>query len=123
MSTSSRKKERRNLRKQKNIQNEINYKKEAWKNGKLIEENHNDGYYSTDYTTKLCDRLYDILKKIKENSKDNNECIVKYRKYKNKIRDLILRWNIDLDKNEKYYYLKNSIETYWDNIDNLINIL
>lgn len=122
MSSSKGKKERRKERHLKNIKKEIEYKKQAWDAGKLIEENHNQEEYSMDYTVKLSERLLYILKN-KVLSQDNSTTIKNFRLYKNKIRDLILHWNPRIEKNNIYFYLKGSLEVYWDDTDNLSNFL
>ena len=53
MSSSKRKKERRRMRYERNVRKEIEYKKQAWESGKLIEENHNGGSYSGPYSIEL----------------------------------------------------------------------
>ena len=50
MSSSKRKKERRRMRYERNVRKEIEHKNQAWNDGKLIEENHNQGPYSQQYT-------------------------------------------------------------------------
>ena len=121
MTSSKRKKERRLQRHLRNIQKEIDYKKQAWENGKLIEENHNQGPYSKNYTIELCDRLVKILRNIvNEPGIDLDLTIRKFRLYKNKIKDLILHWNPEAEKDKDYNYLKGSLETYWDCKDNML---
>jgi hypothetical protein len=137
MSSSQQKKERREARHQRNIKKELDHKKEAWAEGKLIEENHNNGPYSKKYTEELCDRLCERLIAAHDlaiNCKSNNEFLIRasgsrssmfinfFRRYKNKIKDLILHWSPESPKSMKYNYLKLLIETYWDMPDNLLNI-
>ena len=45
-------------KKKKNRVKDKEYKNEAWKKGKLIEENHNNKPYSSPYTLELGTRLY-----------------------------------------------------------------
>lgn len=123
MSSSERKKERRKQRHLRNIQKEIDHKKDAWEKGKLIEENHNNSFYSEKYTYDLCCRLVKILIDISKNNNDPESVIIKFRLYKNKIRDLILHWNPNVNKGDEYNFLKESLEIYWDDKDNLINYL
>ena len=40
-----------------------------------------------------------------------------------KIRDLILHWGPETEKNQIYNYLKGSLEVYWDDLDNLPDFL
>lgn len=124
MSSSQAKKDRRKARYERNVAKEIKHKKEAWNRGKLIEENHNEGPYSSDYTQELGQRLYDIIQDLKTQSAGNNEdFILKYRLYKNKIRDFILYYSPDIPKDKIYEYLKYSLEVYWDNPENLLGEL
>lgn len=124
MSNSELKKERKKQRHIKNILKEKIHKENAWKHGKLIEENHNDGPYSENYTLELSQRLYYIIKtKVIKEPSDNKIVISRYQKLKNKIKDLILHWNPNIDKENIYYYLKKSLEIYWDNTNNLKDFL
>lgn len=120
MSSSNRKKERRDLRHNRNIMKEIKHKEEAWNNGKLIEENHNDGPYTEQYTFELCNRLIQRLRenRIKALESDNpgETFLISFRQYKMKIQDLILHWNDNVLKLGEYSYLKNLLETYWDDV-------
>lgn len=124
MSTSKRKKERREQRKQRNIQKELDHKKEAWEKGKIIEENHNDGFYSSEFTLKISSRLIEIFSELKNTAgKDNERILYGFRQYRIKVRDTILRWNPAVEYNSDYYYLKTLIETYWDCPENLMNVI
>lgn len=129
MTNSKKKKERRKLRYLRNIRKEVEYKKDAWENGKLIEENHNNGPYSPKYSIELGNRLYEIIKSFKEqafsnsslNSVQKNEfLLIKFRMYRIKIRDFILHYNPIIPKSEEYNYLKSLIEIYWDKPSELI---
>ena len=139
MTSSKRKKERRRMRYLRNVRKEVEYKKEAWENGKLIEENHNQGPYSAGYSIELGNRLMDIIQNYKKQCLESTEpfldpktgvqlskeevMVRKFRLYRMKIRDFILHYNPDIPKTEAYEYLKQGIETYWDNPENLINVL
>ena len=115
MTSSKRKKARRAERHRKNVQAENDYKREAWESGKLIEENHNRLGYSKEYTENLATRLFDIVRSLKGAKK----VVSKYQMYKEKIIALILYWSPDVKKDDRYYYLKESLEVYWDNPENL----
>ena len=45
------------MRYERNVRKEIEHKNQAWAEGKLIEENHNQGPYSAQYTIALSERL------------------------------------------------------------------
>lgn len=111
------KKERRRLRHERNVEKERVHKKEAWEAGKLIEENHNQGPYSVDYTMKITSRLvqYMLEEKIKA-SGNGAEFVNGFRKYRKKIIDCILHYNPAVPKGSDYHYLKNLLETYWDEV-------
>lgn len=133
MSSSKRKKERRRMRYEKHVRAEIEHKKQAWEEGKLIEENHNQGPYSPEYTIALSERLVQyvnqerdkalnmepgsILDKRTQEPLSKDEVYVRgFRKYKMKIQDLILYWNPTVQRNNDYYYLKTLLDTYWDEV-------
>lgn len=132
MSSSKRKKERRQQRYERNVQKEVTHKKEAWENGKLIEENHNQGPYSVDYTIAVSERLYKYILQEKERaliSETPDVNFIKgFRKYKMKIQDMILHWNPEVPKTKQYESLKKLLEVYWDdvvanlNFTSLINV-
>jgi hypothetical protein len=114
------KKARRQARYERNVNKEITHKKEAWESGKLIEENHNRKSYSMEYTIALADRLKQYLMQEYERSiatdSPETEFIRGFRKYRMKIRDLILLWNPDVPEQDNYDFLKGLIETYWDEV-------
>lgn len=136
MSSSKRKKERRRMRYERNVRKEIEHKNQAWAEGKLIEENHNQGPYSAQYTIALAERLYQyvgqerdkaikvangeldpILDKKTQEVLSPAEIYVRgFRKYKMKVQDMILHWNPEVPKNEYYEFLKKTIEVYWDEV-------
>lgn len=130
MTNSKRKKERRKARYLRNIRKEVEYKKDAWEKGKLIEENHNNGPYSPEYSIELGNRLYNIIQSFKEQAFSNKELnssiqkneflLTRFRMYRIKIRDFILHYNPIIPKSEEYNYLKSLIEIYWDKPNELI---
>ena len=120
-----RKKERRRQRHERNIRKEVEYKREAWDNGKLIEENHNGNPYSDVYTSDLGTRLYQIMQgiriKMEELEEDQRQeyAILRFRSYRKKIQDWILHYSPEVPKSEEYEYLKRLIEQYWDKPEGL----
>lgn len=129
MSSSEKKKERRRERYERNVAKEIDYKKRAWEEGKLIEENHNNKSYSAEYSKEISRRLVLRLEKAKEESCGDNELfLLKYRLYKNKIRDFILLCTPETctPEDEIYYnynILKGSLEVYWDEPEKLLEYI
>ena len=122
--SNERKKQRRLERHQRNIRKEREYKESAWENGKLIEENHNGKPYSQQYTKDLEVRLYNIMTgirlKLSEHPDDKSGyAIFRFRAYRKKIQDYILLHNPGEPKTEAYEYLKNLLEYYWDNPEDL----
>jgi hypothetical protein len=120
MSSSKKKKERQRLRYEKNVQKEIVHKKHAWDNGKLIEENHNQGPYSENYTIALSQRLVQYIsqerKRALQTETPAQEYVRGFRKYKIKIQDLILHWNPLIPRGIEYNFLKTLLEVYWDEV-------
>lgn len=147
MSSSQRKKERRQQRYERNVRKEKEYKEQAWENGKLIEPNHNNGPYPADYCVELGKRLFDrittnrdliyqnpsahlaeglVWEKLSpdlQKAHVNSQLVFKFRLYRIKIRDFILHYNPGIPKTPEYKYLKRAIEEYWDNPDNLYSVL
>jgi len=111
-----------NLKKQekkvRNKEKEKNHKKSAWGKGKLIEENHNNGPYSSKYTLELGERLFSIMKdiqtKMKEQEDKETYAIFRFRSYRKKIQDYILHYSPEAQKTEAYESMKRLIECYWD---------
>lgn len=121
MSSSAKKKERRKLRYERNVQKELVHKQEAWDAGKLIEENHNSKSYSEEYTLALSRRLKEYLLQEYDRSLVSEvpsvEFVRKFRKYRIKIRDLIILWSPSVPETiPEYEFLKGLIETYWDGV-------
>lgn len=129
------KKERRLKRHLRNIKKEQEHKKEAWERGAYIEENHNGGPYTEDYTKELSWRMFSRLVDAKElamNCEDSNPYLINaggdrnrmyvmfFWKYKKIVQDLILHWSPDAPKGIEYRWLKRLLETYWDDSDSLI---
>ena len=123
MSNKENKKRRRLERHIRNKNKEKVYKEEAWENGKLIEENHNNGPYSPGYTLELGQRLFQIMKDVKEKMAEQEDketyAIFRFRSYRKKIQDYILHYSPEVPKNEVYESLKRLIETYWDSSSDL----
>jgi hypothetical protein len=114
------KKIRRQLRHERNIKKDQDYKKEAWESGKLIEENHNSGPYTSDYTIELSERLVQYIlqerNKAMKDSEPERKFVESFRKYKKKIQTLILHWSPIVPENQEYNFLKELLEIYWDEV-------
>lgn len=116
----SKKAERRRARHEKNVVEEKEYKKEAWTRGKLIEENHNGGPYSPEYTRDISSRLVTRISNAREDAyktdNPNASFLVYFRALKRKIQDTIIHWNPIVPKFNEYHFLKGLLEIYWDEV-------
>jgi Ribonuclease G/E len=112
-----RRQERRKIRHLNNVEKDANQKKEAWNNGKLIRPSSNSYYWEEDYLEEFGKRLSSVMKDMIGKSEDY--IIKKFRLYKEAIRDFILKYNPKFTKSSEYFYLKELIETYWDEPENL----
>lgn len=115
--SSQKKKERRKFRYERNVRKEIEHKKEAWESGKLIEENHNNLEYSPEYTIALCDRLLQYInEEFIKSGRDSVNFVRGFRKYRMKIRDLVILWNPNVPEDDKFYFFTGLLEAYWDKV-------
>lgn len=97
----------KNKRKQRHLENkerDIELKEEAWNRGKLIYENHNNKFFSLDFSIKFLDRVTEMVK-----SGDTE-----FYKLKEHAINAILMFNPELERTENWYYLKEKLEEYWD---------
>ena len=118
----NKKQERRKLRHLRNIAKDQAHKKEAWEAGKLIKPNHNNKAYDPEYSAELGRRLLERLSNHKQLVTSNEECVGKFRLYKKKCIEYILHYDHSHGLSEDYNKIKLLLETYWDDVDNLINI-
>ena len=88
-------------RKAKKEQRKIKQLKEQEASGKLIEENHNGGYYSVEFTLKAIERF---LKDI--------QCM------RLKYQTLLLKWSPDLPRNSEFYFIMEILDYYRENKEN-----
>lgn len=113
-----------------NRERDLTYKQEAWNSGKLIEENHNQGSYSPEYTRELTKRLVSLIAQDRKESQTEKEFLSRFLSRKKKIIDLLLLWNPEVSRDvPEHEYLKTLLETYWDkivpersNLNELLNI-
>lgn len=116
MTSSKRSKFKRHLRKANNRNKDSIKKIEEWNKGALIEENHNNQYYSREFTIKLADRLKEYLTVIRSNKKVSSD---KYRKsvlyrFMDKAKKLVLLADPSCTQLESYKFVKSILEDYWD---------
>ncbi len=94
-------------RKEKREQRKLKQQAEQEASGKLIEENHNGGYYTTEFTIKAIDRY------IKELSEWNGEFLTGYIQcMRLKYQTLLLKWSPDLSRNSEFYLLMMLLDCY-----------
>ena len=122
LSKMTRKQERRKARHERNVLKDQTHKKEAWEAGKLIKPNHNNKAYPPEYSTELGKRLVDRIRAHKEAATTNEEFIGKFRLYRKKCIEYILHYDHSQGLSAEYIKIKQLLETYWDDTDNLINI-
>lgn len=118
----NRKQERRKQRHLRNVAKDLNHKKEAWEAGKLIKPNHNNKPYPIEYSQELGKRLLERLRNYKAIVTTNEEFVSKFRLYKKKCIEYILHYDHQQAISEDYTKIKTLLETYWDDINNLINV-
>lgn len=118
----NRKQERRRERHLRNVRKDQQHKQEAWEAGKLIKPNHNNKAYPPEYSQELGKRLVERLRSAKENAGNNEEFISKFRLYRKKCIEFILFYDHSQPLSEEYMKIKHLLETYWDDIDNLIKV-
>ena len=117
------------------------HKKEMWDSGKkLIEPEYSStGYYPEDYSIELGQRLVSIIVGFRDRVRgegimpdprnpknmltENDRMLFYFRKYRQKIRDFLILYNPNIPETDEFLYLKKAIETYWDEPENLLNIL
>lgn len=116
-----RRQDRRKIRHQRNKEKDVEQKKEAWENGRLIKPDLNSYFWDEDYLHDFERRIVGIMESMKE--KKDSYILQKFRLYKDKIKVYILKYNPKYTKTKGYYYLKKLLETYWDEPDNLKNYL
>lgn len=115
MTSSKRSKYKRHLRKVNNKNKDSLKKIESWNRGALIEENHNNQYYSREFTIRLADRLKEYLMVIRSEKTTNEE----YRKsvlyrFMDKAKKLVLLADPSCTQLENYKFVKSILEDYWD---------
>jgi len=110
------KKARRKARYEKHIAAEKEHKEKAWNDGKIILEHHTEtGTFSEDFSDKLVCRLFDYLQDERKQAKDQEDWLMRFRKWKQKIIVALVRYSGDIE-NPKWQYLKKLMETYYDEV-------
>jgi hypothetical protein len=100
-------------RKAKKEQRKIKQLREQEASGKLIEENHNGGYYSQEFTKKALDRF------LKDLGEWNGEYLTRYIQcMRLKYQTLLLKWSPDLPRNDGFYFIMSILDYYRENKEN-----
>lgn len=98
------KKERRKQRHLENKRKDEEIKKDGWESGKLIYENHNNKFFSKEFSIKFLDRVTEMTKSGK----------TEFYKLKEHAINAVLMFNPDLERTNNWYFLKKKLEDYWD---------
>ncbi len=100
-------------RKAKKEQRKLKQLREQEASGKLIEENHNGGYYSPEFTVKAYQRYLDDLMKW------NGEYLTRYiQGMRLKYQTLLLKWSPNVPRNQEFYLFMNILDYYRENKEN-----
>lgn len=100
-------------RKAKKEQRKLKQKQEQEASGKLIEENHNGGYYSPGFTEKALQRFLKDLKNWE------GEYLTRYIQcMRLKYQTLLLKWSPEIPRNEGFYFLMSILDYYRENKEN-----
>lgn len=100
-------------RKEKKEQRKLKQQAEQEASGKLIEENHNRGYYSTEFTLKAIEYF------IKNLSEWKGEFLTGYIQcMRLKYQTLLLKWSPELPRSSEFYLLMMLLDYYRENKNN-----
>lgn len=100
-------------RKAKKEQRKLKQLREQEASGKLIEENHNGGYYSPEFTVKAITRYLNDLGSWK------GEYLTRYiQGMRLKYQTLLLKWSPELPRNTEFYFIMTILDYYRNNKEN-----
>jgi len=83
--------------------------------GKLIEENHNGGEYSPEFTEKAVSWHIRELTDRLPNLEDQEKFLLYFRSRRPKYQTLLLKWSGQLPRDSRFYFLKGLLDLYWQN--------
>lgn len=83
--------------------------------GKLIEENHNGGEYSPEFTEKAASWHIRELTDRLPNLEDPEKFLLYFRSRRPKYQTLLLKWSGQLPRDSRFYFLKGLLDLYWQN--------
>lgn len=78
--------------------------------GKLIEENHNGGDYSPEFTDKAANWFLREL----QGHLETNGFLLFFRTRRPKYLSLILKWNLQYPRDPRYDFFKGLLDLYWE---------
>lgn len=98
---------KKEIRKKKQLQEQL-------ESGKLIEENHNGGLYSPEFTRKAAIWYIDELSKLCKNcSGDHDKFLIGFRSLRPKLQTTLLKWSDGLERTGEFWFFKKLLEIYW----------
>ena len=83
--------------------------------GKLIEENHNGGEYSPEFTEKAASWHIHELSERLSSLEDPERFLLYFRSRRPKYQTLLLKWSEQLPRDSRFYFLKGLLDLYWQN--------
>ena len=83
--------------------------------GKLIEENHNGGEYSPEFTEKAASWHIRELTERLPILTDPDRFLLYFRSRRPKYQTLLLKWSGQLPRDSRFYFLKGLLDLYWQN--------
>ena len=99
-------KAKKNLRKEKQ-------KREQEASGKLIEENHNGGLYSPEFTRKAVVWYVKELVNLCINSQgDPGRFLIGFRGLRPKLQTTLLKWSDDVERTGEFWFFKELLDRY-----------
>lgn len=119
--TKSQKRKQKKVEKRRNRKEKRKAKQllEQQQSGKLIEENHNGGLYSSEFTEKASIWYMNmILEKFLEMNDNPSRFLLFFRTIRSKIQTLVLKWSNEYPRDFAFYYLVEMQDIYRDNKEN-----
>ena len=119
--TKSQKRKQKKVEKRRNRKEKRKAKQllEQQQSGKLIEENHNGGLYSPEFTEKASIWYMNmILEKFLEMNDNPSRFLLFFRTIRSKIQTLVLKWSTEYPRDFAFYYLVEMQDIYRDNKEN-----
>ena len=103
----AKRKAKKEQRKAKQLQEQLN-------SGKLIEENHNGGLYSPEFTVKAAIwYIKELIRLCQECESDPDKFIIGFRGLRPKLQTLLLKWSDDLERTGEFWFImeRNNLPT------------